>query len=123
MQIGLSSCVGRGQGLIFTSFRAGKVKGNLEGMPAGMDLSLKDRRSGGNALASLLKLWPYIAIAVLLALLAATNLKKSEKSAPSNVIVRNTLLVSTHFRSSRETPALVRSMLVCMSHISCRQRS
>ena len=93
-----------------------------EGVCAGMDLSLKDRRSGGNALANFLKLWPYIAIAVLLALLAATNLKKSEKSAPSNVIVRNTLLVSTHL-SSRDTPALVRSMLVCMSHISCRQRS
>ena len=64
-----------------------------------MDLSLKDRRSGGNALASFLKLWPYIAIAVLLALLAATNLNKSEKTAPSNVIVRNTLLVSSPFRS------------------------
>lgn len=57
-----------------------------------MDLNLKDRRSGGGAVATVLRLWPYIAIVVLLALLAATNLNKSETSAPSSTIVRNTLL-------------------------------
>jgi hypothetical protein len=71
-----------------------------------MDLNLKDRRSGNAVLATLLRLWPYIAMGFLLALLAVTNLNRPPTSAPTSTIVRNTLLVSTSSSNGLQSAVL-----------------